>query len=188
MKLCVRIFPHKMNGEGHFLALLGKQGTALTINQIPKAALEKDARKWLEAFLEEIGLTTLGGEAFDLSRVENRKDKLYYLPPQEGNFRGLNFLRNGLFLGELKKNRFEPSEPLALALHKGDAEAVISLPVSDERITRYLKGETILVSPEEAAHSKGWHLLCVDGYPLGFGKLVGSTLKNKYPAGWRING
>lgn len=188
MKLCVRIFPHKMNGEGHFLALLGKQGTALTINQIPKAALEKDARKWLEAFLEEIGLTTLGGEAFDLSRVENRKDKLYYLPPQEGNFRGLNFLRNGLFLGELKKNRFEPSEPLALALHKGDAEAVISLPVSDERIIRYLKGETILVSPEEAAHSKGWHLLCVDGYPLGFGKLVGSTLKNKYPAGWRING
>ena len=42
------------------------------------------------------------------------------------------------------------------------------------------------VEPEEAAHKKGWHLLCADGYPIGFGKLVNQILKNKYPAGWRI--
>ena len=24
---------------------------------------------------------------------------------------------------------------------------------------------------------KGWYLVCVDGYPLGFGKLSGGTLK-----------
>ena len=65
-------------------------------------------------------------------------------------------------------------------------EAVISLPVSDQRLTRYLKGETLNIEPEEAAHAKGWHLLCVEGYPIGFGKLVGQTLKNKYPAGWRV--
>ena len=94
--------------------------------------------------------------------------------------------RSGLYLGDLKKNRFEPSEPFALALHKDDAEAVISLSVSDERLTRYLKGETLNIEPEEAAHAKGWHLLCADGYPIGFGKLVGQTLKNKYPAGWRV--
>ena len=69
---------------------------------------------------------------------------------------------------------------------KGYAEAVISLSVSDERLTRYLKGETLNIEPEEAAHAKGWHLLCADGYPIGFGKLVGQTLKNKYPAGWRV--
>lgn len=91
--------------------------------------------------------------------METRKDKVYYLPPLTGDFRGLTFLRNGLYLGDLKKNRFEPSEPFALALHKGDAEAVISLSVSDERLTRYLKGETLNIEPEEAAHAKGWHLL-----------------------------
>ena len=89
-------------------------------------------------------------------------------------------------MGDLKKNRFEPSQPLALALHKEDIEATISLSVSDERITRYLKGETLNIKPEEAAHKKGWHLLCTDGYPIGFGKLVNGILKNKYPAGWRV--
>ena len=62
---------------------------------------------------------------------------------------------------------------------------MISLSVDDPRLERYLKGETLTIEPEEAAHPKGWHLLCVEGYPLGFGKLVNGTLKNKYPAGWR---
>ena len=61
-----------------------------------------------------------------------------------------------------------------------------ALSVDDPRLERYLKGETLTIEPEEAAHSKGWHLLCVEGYPLGFGKLVNGTLKNKYPAGWRV--
>ena len=46
--------------------------------------------------------------------------------------------------------------------------------------------ETLMIEPEEAAHSKGWHLLCAEGYPIGFGKLVNGVLKNKYPAGWRV--
>ena len=75
--------------------------------------------------------------------MEARKDNLYYLPPADTDFRGVTFLRNGLFLGELKKNRFEPSQPLALALHKEDVDAIISLPISDERLTRYLKGEDV---------------------------------------------
>ena len=31
-----------------------------------------------------------------------------------------------------------------------------------------------------------WQLVCVDGYPLGWGKLSGGTLKNKYLPGWRL--
>lgn len=127
----------------------------------------------------------LGGQPFDWNRVEVRADKVYYLPPVSCSFRGLTFLRNGLYLGDLKKNRFEPSQPLALAFRKDEAEAIISLPVDDPRLERYLKGETLTILPEEAVHTKGWHLLCVEGYPLGFGKLVNGTLKNKYPAGWR---
>ena len=49
-----------------------------------------------------------------------------------------------------------------------------------------LKGISLNIEQGEAAHTKGWHLLCVEGYPLGFGKLVGNTFKNKYPAGWRV--
>lgn len=186
MKYCVRIFPHKMNGEGHFLALLRKNGSSLKTLTCSRTAPDKNSRKLLEAFFAEIGLHSIGGKPIDFQRVEIRGDKVYYLPAITGNFRGLTFLRNGLYLGDLKKNRFEPGEPFALALHKGDADAIISLPVSDERLIRYLKGETLLIESGEAANEKGWHLLCIDGYPLGFGKLVNGTLKNKYPAGWRV--
>lgn len=183
---CVRIFPHKMEGEGHFLALLHKPGLSLCDTAHPSARPDSNARKWMEVFFSEIGMKSLGGHPFDWSRVEIRSDKAYYLPPAAQSFRGLTFLRNGLYLGDLKKNRFEPSQPLALALHKDEAEAVISLPVKDQRLIRYLKGETLSIQPGEAAHEKGWHLLCADGYPLGFGKLVNQILKNKYPAGWRV--
>ena len=187
LQKCVRIFPHKMDGEGHFLALFRKKGDSLPpVFRFSAKGPDKNTRKWLEEFFSEISLKTIGGQEFDWNRVEVRKDKVYYQLPFPLDLRGISFLRNGLYLGDLKKNRFEPSQPLALALHKGDVEAVISLPVSDERLTRYLKGETLMIEPEEAAHKKGWHLLCVDGYPLGFGKLINGILKNKYPAGWRV--
>ena len=187
LRKCVRIFPHKMDGEGHFLALFHKKGDSLPPFFRPAGkGPDKNTRKWLEEFFAEIGLHTLGGQEFDWNRVEIRKDKVYYQLPFPLDLRGISFLRNGLYLGDLKKNRFEPSQPLALALHKEDIEATISLSVSDERITRYLKGETLNIEPEEAAHKKGWHLLCADGYPIGFGKLVNGILKNKYPAGWRV--
>ena len=187
LRKCVRIFPHKMDGEGHFLALFHKKGDSLPPVFRPAGkGPDKNTRKWLEEFFAEIDLHTLGGQEFDWNRVEIRKDKVYYQLPFPLDLRGISFLRNGLYLGDLKKNRFEPSQPLALALHKEDIEATISLSVSDERITRYLKGETLNIEPEEATHKKGWHLLCADGYPIGFGKLVNGILKNKYPAGWRV--
>ena len=179
--------PEYAGTAGHFLALFRKKGDSLPpVFRFSAKGPDKNTRKWLEEFFSEISLKTIGGQEFDWNRVEVRKDKVYYQLPFPLDLRGISFLRNGLYLGDLKKNRFEPSQPLALALHKGDVEAVISLPVSDERLTRYLKGETLMIEPEEAAHKKGWHLLCVDGYPLGFGKLVNGILKNKYPAGWRV--
>lgn len=192
---CVRIFPHKMEGEGHFLALLSKgeplpgspdSGCFTPPVVEPRLRPTKESRKWISDFWQEIGLTALGGADFDWSRVEIRKDKVYYLPPTTADFSKITFLRNGLYLGDLKKNRFEPSQPLALALHRGDVERTFSLPVSDPRLTGYLKGEPLPLAPGESRYEKGWLLLCVDEYPLGFVKQTGSTLKNKYPAGWRL--
>lgn len=60
-------------------------------------------------------------------------------------------------------------------------------PPTDERILHYLKGETIEIEPEEAKSPKGWQLLCVSGYPLGWGKLVNGLLKNKFLASWRLS-
>ena len=89
----------------------------------------------------------------------------------------------GLIFGTDKNGRFEPSAQLALAMRLEDYVQRINLTASDERAVRYLKGETILSD----CMDKGYVLVCVDGYPLGWCKGNGSgTLKNKYYPGWRM--
>ena len=97
----------------------------------------------------------------------------------------LRFLRTGLYLGDVKKNRFEPSQALAMALKPEEFVSCIRLEPEDVRTVKYLKGETLDVSDLPVEKQKGWQLICVRDYPLGFGKLAGGILKNKDYAGWR---
>ena len=192
-KLCRRIWPHKMSGEGHFMALLHKKnGIQQQVQQTVSQSsiwwekckgLNKEQKAAAEDFFSHVNI------AYDEKRIDVRGDNLYYLPAPKYDGRGLHFLRNGLFMGEFKKKRFEPSQPFALALHAQDFDQVLDFPADDERLSRYLRGETLDVSDLIAGEKKrkGWQLVMVAGYPLGFGKLVNSNLKNKYPAGWRKN-
>ena len=192
-KLCRRIWPHKMSGEGHFMALLHKKnGTQQQVQQTVSQSsiwwekckgLNKEQKAAAEDFFSHVNI------AYDEKRIDVRGDTLYYLPAPKYDGRGLHFLRNGLFMGEFKKKRFEPSQPFALALHAQDFDQVLDFPADDERLSRYLRGETLDVSDLIAGEKKrkGWQLVMVAGHPLGFGKLVNNNLKNKYPAGWRKN-
>ena len=71
-------------------------------------------------------------------------------------------------------------------LKKEEYENVLDFSVDDERIIKYLKGETLEVEDLVSSKEKGWYLVCVDGYPLGFGKLSGQMLKNKYLPGMAV--
>lgn len=145
--------------------------------------LSKEQKAAAEDFFSHVNL------AYDVNRIDVRGDNLYYLPEPQYDGRGLHFLRNGLFMGEFKKKRFEPSQPFALALRAQDFDQVLDFPADDERLSRYLRGETLDVSDLIAGEKKrkGWQLVMAAGHPLGFGKLVNNNLKNKYPAGWRRN-
>ena len=206
-KFCRRIWPHKMSGEGHFMALLHKKsGAEQEIKSDEKASkkskkakkkqqtetlssvwwekcksLSKEQKAAAEDFFAHVNL------AYDVGRIDVRGDNLYYLPEPQYDGRGLHFLRNGLFMGEFKKKRFEPSQPFALALRAQDFDQVLDFPADDERLQRYLRGETLDVSDliNGEKKRKGWQLVMAAGHPLGFGKLVNNNLKNKYPAGWR---
>jgi NOL1/NOP2/fmu family ribosome biogenesis protein len=74
-----------------------------------------------------------------------------------------------------------------MVLKKQEYASVIDLSARDERVIRYLKGETIEIEDGESTRDFGWQLVCVDGYPLGWGKLIRGTLRNKYFSGWRMN-
>ena len=94
--------------------------------------------------------------------------------------KGMKVLRPGLHLGTFKKNRFEPSHALALALKPKEAKQAVT--VSFAEAEKYINGQTLSVNVQ----AKGWCLVCVDGYSLGWGKVTGNVLKNHYPKGLRV--
>ena len=184
LRRCVRVWPHKMKGEGHFLALLKKSEDApeTRIGLEPPTRMDKKNKAVLEEFFKDCQWKP------DWERVQIKGEKVYLVPELPAKLNGIHFLRNGLYLGDLKKNRFEPSQQLAMTLKASDYEGSVSLSPEDERIGRYLRGETLLLEPGEATREKGWILVCVDRYALGWGKLVNGVLKNKYWSGWRLKG
>ncbi len=249
LKKCVRIYPHRMDGEGHFLALLHKNkddsmddstDNSYKKNTVNESIYQHDKKKKYNrsnnagydikrSHSKSINSYGLIGKLskeersiwedfaagisrkFDISRIESHEGMLYYSVDGLPDVRGLKFIRSGLFLGECKKKRFEPSQTLAMALMSDEYENVINLPHNDGNIVRYLKGETLsiqsmeLIKPDTVSfgQSKGTDeradgsdslvdvhdgtvLICVDGYPLGWGKKTGYTIKNKYHPGWRL--
>jgi NOL1/NOP2/fmu family ribosome biogenesis protein len=107
-------------------------------------------------------------------------DQIYLIPVECPNLSGIKVLRPGLHIGTMKKERFEPAHALALALHAPEYGRVANLSV--EQAIDYINGLTFKMEGD-----KGWYLILVDGVSLGWGKLVGGTMKNHYPKGLRKN-
>ena len=134
-----------------------------------------------------------GIKEVELSRLELHVDKLYLIPEGLPDVTGLRILRNGLYIGDRKKGRFEPSEPFAMSLKREDIKYYLALPKDDERVIRYLKCETIDISDEEKkandldkAENGAYVIIGIEDYPLGWGKVSSNTIKNKYFSGWRM--
>lgn len=178
----VRIYPHKMDGEGHFLVRLKKAGA------VESESLQAERREPCAVPKEAEGFLKYVKKDFSGCRFQIQKGQLYCLGADIPVKRGLRYLRTGLLLGSIARGRFEPSQALAMALRKEEFDSVIDLPSDDLRTLKYLKGETISLNPRADRmpdRTSGWQLVCTDGFPLGFAKLAGENLKNKYYPGWR---
>ena len=186
-----RIYPHRQRGEGHFVARLMKGGIRLPRQSAVrmsddssgkrdkkgkkkmKDAAPTDAWAGYEAFAKQYLRCELNGcrQMFG--------DQLYLVPQEMPDLRGMKVLRPGLHLGTDKKNRFEPSHALALALR---ADQVSQVCETDEP-EQYLRGMTLSCDPA----LDGWVLVTYQGMPLGWGKASRGVVKNHYPKGLRIN-
>jgi len=166
-----RMWPHKLLGEGHFAAVLRKKGE--NEEEYAKNSGEKLPKQWLD-FAKQMGIRLPEGQAISFG------ENLFWAPAALPQLRGLKVLRPGLELGTLKKDRFEPAHALALWL-KTCANTEDLAPESDE-IAAYIHGDVI---PSE---KKGWCLVTVGGFSLGWGKGDGRVLKNHYPKGLRRMG
>ena len=163
-----RLWPHKLLGEGHFVAVLRKKGDEPAEDH--PCAGEKLPKEWL-SFARELDISLPEGKAIFFG------SNLFWAPSQMPDLKGLKVLRPGLELGECKKDRFEPAHGLALWLK--NCKNTLSLGAEGEQIRKYLHGEVL------SFDLRGWCLVQVDGYSIGWGKGDGKMLKNHYPKGLR---
>lgn len=176
----IRLFPHHVDGEGHYLAVLMKAGSVsenyegYCAKGLEKGIPEHDAKEYLDFAKETLRNKPEG-------RLIRFGEQLYLAPENMPSTKGLKVLRPGLHLGTMKKNRFEPSHALALALRPEDVLHSHDMTGNSQDVRAYLNGQTL-----QADGEKGWYLMTVDGYSIGWGKLAGGMIKNHYPKGLRI--
>lgn len=179
----IRIWPHRTDGEGHYAALLRKKGESEENikRKHPVTVKDKKILSVYESFCKET--LTESSKWNDDTVVTMFGDQLYLTPTEMVDFKGLRVLRPGLQMGEFKKNRFEPSHALALALNPSDVNNYVDFAADSAEIASYLHGDTIQLSGDNT--KKGWCLVTTDGYSIGWGKISGGMLKNHYPKGLR---
>ena len=163
-----RLWPHKLKGEGHFAAVLRRHGGEEGDIPVPKA--DKPPKEWL-AFAKELGIELPQGRPVLFGQ------SLYWAPAGMPDITGLKVLRPGLELGVIKKDRFEPAHALALWLK--DCANVQSYPADSKEMAAYLHGDVV------PSNKRGWCLIKVDDFSIGWGKGDGNVLKNHYPKGIR---
>ncbi len=176
LKLTGRAWPHRLEGEGHFIAKLKRKQKTTPNPRFEKFQINFIGKNYFIEFADEIGL-----DKNNYSNIHSVNDTLYLIPDDFVDIGNLKFLNSGLKLGDIKNNKFFPSQELALSLTAEDVNRSVMCSNEDINVVKYLKGETI-----EIQASKGWNLFCVDGFGLGWGKGENSVLKNYYKKQWRM--
>jgi NOL1/NOP2/fmu family ribosome biogenesis protein len=196
----VRLWPHHLRGEGHFIAkLVRPQGPPTAPGTPTPQARGNPTRRdraprrgsLAEPGRERRGLSTaprdvagawrefvaeaLEGDPGDVTVVGERA---YVVPDLEVAGAGVRLVRPGLLVGRARPGRFEPAHALGMAAGVVTARRVRE--VDDDEAAAFVRGETLA-----SGGAPGWTLVSWNGWPLGWGRAAGGVLKNHYPKGLR---
>lgn len=177
-----RIFPMD-GGEGHFVAKLRKSGGDYAVFSANPTGNTKpnDNEKRAAALFEECFTCQPYGNVI-------RIGKACYLQPKAmreiPDLRGLGILRGGVLLGEILRDRIEPSHALFMAAKPEECRRVVSFAPDSAELAAFLHGEEIDLPPT-CEGFKGFTAVACGSAVTGFGKASGGRLKNRYPKGLR---
>ena len=172
---CYRFMPHRVDGEGLFLAAFRKEGNALRQEVRIK---EKSPKK-----ADETGKNWL---AYPDDYVVEPQGDLLIAVPQDIRREvtalraSLNVLHAGVELATAMGRKTVPHHALAMSL----ARAEDAFPVAEvdyPTALRYLRGESISVDGP-----RGYVLIAHQGAVLGFANNLGNRANNLYPKPLRI--
>lgn len=175
IKGTIRMYPHINKGEGQFIALLQKtKETSISKEKYLKSNLNKEQEKLVKKFYQENLNISVPPYLYQ------SQNHVYAINDHFPLMNKIKIVKNGLYLGECKKDRFEPSLSLALTLNKQDVKRYYDFKESSPEIKNYIKGLTLQGNKE-----KGYGVIFVDGFPLSFYKESNHQVKNLYPKGLR---
>lgn len=171
----IRMYPHINRGEGQFIALLKKKDeTVKSKEKLLKPNLSKEQLQLVTRFYQDNLNIPLPDYLYQ------SQNHVYAISNHFPQMDKIKILRNGLYLGECKKGRFEPSLSLALTLQLKDVKRFYNYHENSQEIKDYIKGLTL-----QGHQEKGYGVIFVDGYPLSFYKESNGQIKNLYPKGLR---
>ena len=217
-----RKWPHKTKGEGHFCSRIEKQ--SLQDGEIIEVTTPKPKKKNKKS--TKTGINILNNEEKNLfhdflgkhikagcefmkkcseMKVIKKDNLVYLINDVDRDLSKLRIMRNGICIGEMKKNRFEPSHSLAMALKTKEVNNYINLKYDSSSIKKYISGDVIdLINIDESdiisisinGYSdteniksndlkSSWVLVLIEGVSIGWSKESRGILKNKYPKGLR---
>ena len=172
---CYRFMPHRVDGEGLFMAVFRKDGEGPRQDVRIK---EKNAKK-----ADEIGKNWLSNPN---DYVIDQQGDLFIAVPQDVRHEvaalraSLNVLHAGVELATVMGRKTVPHPALATSL----ARSVDAFPVCEvdyPTALRYLRGESITVDGP-----RGYVLIAHEGAVLGFANNLGNRANNLYPKSQRI--
>ncbi len=183
-----RFLPHKVKGEGFFLALIRKNNYDSDIETVPAASKKNQGKKKSlpkELIPAEVKALLSDNEEFNFDIDDNGKIRSIrnlhladYLKIKEH----LHVIYAGITVGELKKSFFIPDISIALS-DKLDISKVKACNLDLNQTISYLRGEAIVLPDNQ---DLGWLLICYENKPLGWVKNIGNRANNSWPKEWKI--
>lgn len=177
-----RFFPHRVKGEGMFMAVARKAGVPTSRRRMPKArreviaAVEKRSEQELSHWVKEPKRMRFfsAGDTIYACWAEHY-DEIKALSSR------LAVIYSGVALGQIFKGKLKPDG--ALAFYVGlNRDAVATAELSLDEALQFLRKQDMSAEP----FVEGVNMVLYKGLPLGFVKRVGARVNNMYPASLRI--
>lgn len=163
-------YPHRISGEGQFVALLHRDGDETPAITCADAPASPDGKRLLKGLLPEERM---------LQPLFQQGNMLFSMPILP-KLQGIRTLRCGLRLAEIRDRYAVPDHAIALSGFLAQNSSGIPFrDLSSEEASRYMAGETL------EGDGTGWMLMRYLGMNLGWGKGSDGLIRNHYPKGLR---
>lgn len=178
-----RFYPHRVQGEGFFMAVVQKAGAS---EEISHGKSKKKKYKLTVAGKKEKALVENWLQEPDKHTWVQHNEIISAIPEAifeaaDDVYQQLYVLYAGTEVAEVNGKKLKPLQGLALSqdLNKG---AFRTAELDLEQALRFLRRDDVSLGTS----GTDWLLLQYKGRPLGWAKQIGNRLNNYYPKEWRI--